>query len=298
MALLFTVDTVEDLSPHMRRFTFSGDAVGAYIATGQFPNIKIFLPHPDGTYDVPELDDPTSGTETVLRSRPELHARVRTYTVRRYDREKNTLSIDFVLHGDEGIASAWAMRARPGTTLGIAGGGGRHIGQGDHYLIAGDETGLPGIGDILDNLPADATGTAYIEVAGDSGRIDLTKPEGIEVVWLSRDGAPGGTTTLLVDSVRSHELKPNTFAWPSAESAQVIAIRKNLRARGVDRKSMLVIGYWRRGLSENGYAKAANHDRDLKEYDDHEHDHDHGVGAAMREGAAHLAGRLRRRRRT
>ncbi|WP_298810051.1 siderophore-interacting protein, partial [uncultured Gordonia sp.] len=56
MALLFTVDTVEDLSPHMRRFTFSGDAVGAYIATGQFPNIKIFLPHPDGTYDVPELD--------------------------------------------------------------------------------------------------------------------------------------------------------------------------------------------------------------------------------------------------
>ena len=29
MALLFTVDTVEDLSPHMRRFTFSGDAVGA-----------------------------------------------------------------------------------------------------------------------------------------------------------------------------------------------------------------------------------------------------------------------------
>ncbi|HMS76139.1 MAG: siderophore-interacting protein [Gordonia sp.] len=298
MALLFTVDTVEDLSPHMRRFTFSGDAVGAYIATGQFPNIKIFLPHPDGTYDVPELDDPTSGTETVLRSRPELHARVRTYTVRRYDREKNTLSIDFVLHGDEGIASAWAMRARPGTTLGIAGGGGRHIGQGDHYLIAGDETGLPGIGDILDNLPADATGTAYIEVAGDSGRIDLTKPEGIEVVWLSRDGAPGGTTTLLVDAVKSHELKPNTFAWASAESAQVIAIRKNLRARGVDRKSMLVIGYWRRGLSENGYAKAANHDRDLKEYDDHEHDHDHGVGAAMREGAAHLAGRLRRRRRT
>lgn len=91
--------------------------------------------------------------------------------------------------------------------------------------------------------------------------------------------------------------KPDTFAWASAESAQVIAIRKNLRARGVDRKSMLVIGYWRRGLSENGYAKAANHDRDLKEYDDHEHDHEHGVGAAMREGAANLATRLRRRRR-
>ena len=70
-----------------------------------FPNIKIFLPHLDGTHDVLNSTTWTSGTETVLRS-PELHARVRTYTVRRYDREKNTLSIDFVLHGDEGIASA------------------------------------------------------------------------------------------------------------------------------------------------------------------------------------------------
>lgn len=56
---------------------------------------------------------------------------------------------------------------------------------------------------------------------------------------------------------------------------------------------MLVIGYWRRGLDENGYARKANHDRDDREYDDHDH---HGVGDTVRGGAARLASRLSRKR--
>ncbi|MFM9376910.1 siderophore-interacting protein [Gordonia sp. VNK21] len=286
-ALLFTATEVQDVTPHMRRITFTGEPVAQYIATGQFPNIKILLPKADGSFDVPELDDPACGADTLVRTRPDLHERVRTYTVRRYDAQQQTLDIDFVLHGDEGIAGRWAAAAVAGSTLGAVGGGGRPIGTGERYLIAGDETGLPGVGNILENLPADAVGTAYIEVDGPAEQQDLQAPAGVEIVWLSRDGAAGGTTTLLADAVAAHPLAPGTFAWVSAEGSQVITIRKDLRARGVDRKAMLAIGYWRRGLTENGYAKKANHDRDLKEFDDHDHDHDHGVRG--------LAARLRRR---
>lgn len=294
--LLFTAETVEDVTPHMRRVTFAGPPVAEYIAAGQFPNIKLLLPREDGTYGVEELDDPSSGADTVIRTVPELHGRVRTYTVRRYDAAASTLSIDFVLHGDEGLASGWAARAEPGVTIGVAGGGGRSISQASDYLICGDETALPAIGNILENLPAQARGTAYIEIGDDSARQDLTAPEGVALVWLSRDGAPAGTGDLLSAAAAAHPISEQTFAWAGAESAQVLAIRKDLRARGLARRSMLVIGYWRRGLTENGYAKKSNHDRDEREYNDHDHEHDHGhgVGAAMREGAAGLAARLRR----
>ena len=38
--------------------------------------------------------------------------RVRTYTVREWDGER--LTIDFVVHGDEGVAGPWALPAQPG----------------------------------------------------------------------------------------------------------------------------------------------------------------------------------------
>lgn len=293
-ASLFTAVSVEDLNPHMRRVTFGGPQVAAYIATGQIPNIKILLPADDGTYGVPELDDPSLEAVTEIRTLPELHSRVRTYTVRRFDAQESTLAIDFVMHGDEGLASAWAARAEPGTTLGIAGGGGRTISPAQDYLICGDETALPAIGNILENLPESASGTAYIEICDDSARQDLTAPAGVDIRWLSREGAEAGTVSLLADAAAAHPVSEATFAWAGAESAQVLAIRKDLRKRGLARRSMLVIGYWRLGLNENGYAKKSNHDRDEREYGSHDHahdhDHDHKVGAAVRG----LAARLRR----
>ena len=87
-----------------------------YLLAGQRLNEGgLLYDGPSGTSsDVPELDDPTSGADTQVRSRPELHERVRTYTVRRVDAENGRLQIDFVMHGDEGIAGPWAAAARPG----------------------------------------------------------------------------------------------------------------------------------------------------------------------------------------
>ena len=41
---------------------------------------------------------------------------MRTYTVREWDPEQGALTIDFVVHGDEGVAGPWAAGAKPATS--------------------------------------------------------------------------------------------------------------------------------------------------------------------------------------
>src|SRR5262245_50830996 len=39
---------------------------------------------------------------------------IRTYTVRHVDSDRREVSIDFVVHGDHGVAGPWAAAATPG----------------------------------------------------------------------------------------------------------------------------------------------------------------------------------------
>jgi NADPH-dependent ferric siderophore reductase len=50
--------------------------------------------------------------------------RTRTYTVRGWDAERGRLAIDFVHHGDSGVAGPWAAAAQPGDELLLLGPGG------------------------------------------------------------------------------------------------------------------------------------------------------------------------------
>ena len=48
----------------------------------------------------------------------------RTYTLRGADPERQKVTIDFVVHGDKGIAAPWAAHAEPGDLLTMSGAGG------------------------------------------------------------------------------------------------------------------------------------------------------------------------------
>src|SRR4051812_28838069 len=39
---------------------------------------------------------------------------VRTYTVRRVDADRREITVDFVVHGEHGVAGPWASSAQPG----------------------------------------------------------------------------------------------------------------------------------------------------------------------------------------
>ncbi|CEA09308.1 Vibriobactin utilization protein ViuB [Arthrobacter saudimassiliensis] len=288
------VESVEDLTPGMRRVVFAGPGVASYVAAGpHVPNIKLYFPVPGAELDLPVKGD---GRWSFA---PGQRERVRTYTVRTLDRDASRLAVDFVRHGDEGLASAWAERAAPGAELGALGGGGLVVRDGGWVLLAGDETALPAIGSTLERFSAERPeqrGLALIEVAGPEEEQDLAAPDGFEVRWLHRrarageatssgPAAPAGTTTLLQEALAAVELPAAELAagqvriWVSAESAVVRFARAHLKRLGFDRRHQLIIGYWHRGMTETGYTRSTDHDRERGELADvlpgQEHAHAH-----------------------
>ncbi len=266
----------QTLTPHMRRITVGGEEAKA-MSDG--PNLKLVLPpRPGVPLELPLRGD---GGQAVWPP-PERRPAIRTYSVRRYDRDSGEVDIDFVLHGDDGPASAWAEQAQPGDPIGISVPGGRTVRPADWYLLVGDQTALPGISRILETLPPDAKGHALIEVPDPGEQQPLVHPSGIDLRWF-----PAGPHTQLEKAVRAlaWPAAEEVFVWVGTESQSARAIRAYVRdERRIDKRRFLVIGYWRRGMSESEYASAHDHDRDAdyhevarEEARGHRH-HAHGHG--------------------
>lgn len=246
---------VSDVSPGMRRVTLGGDQLQAHVAENGYPvaafrsdgmddEFKLMFRHPD-------LDEALGPTQAdgVLNWPRDPKLLMRTYTVRRWDPVAGELDVDFVRHG-VGPASSWSYRVQPGETIQIAGpkSSAPHPEGVDWTLLAGDETALPAIGRWLENWPAGARGQVFVEVAEESHRQDLPVPEGVELTWLSRDGAEPGTTTLLFDAIRAADWwDGKVFAWVSGETLTLTPIRRWLRnEKGLPKEQVEVTGYWRR----------------------------------------------------
>lgn len=247
---------VADVTPGMRRVTLGGPELAAHTAENGFPvaafrsdgfddEFKIILQHPDA----PELVGPTQADGVLNWPRGDKHLLFRTYTVRRWDAAAGEVDIDFVNHG-VGPATSWARTVQPGERVQIAGpkSSAPHPEGADWALIAGDETALPAIARWLEEWPAGARAQVFIEIAEPDHRQTLPHPEGVEITWLSRDGAEPGTTTLLLDAIRTAEWWSGTaFAWVAGETLTLVPIRRWLRnEKGLPKEQVDVAGYWRR----------------------------------------------------
>ena len=118
----------------------------------------------------------------------------RTYTVRSYDAARNEMSIDFVVHGDEGLAGPWAAAAVPGDQIGFFGPGGGYAPDptADDHLLVGDESAIPAIAAALDRLGPQARAAVYLEVAGPGDELALSASPDVRVTWVHRQGSPYG----------------------------------------------------------------------------------------------------------
>lgn len=252
---VLTVREVSDLTPRLRRVTFEGRDLARYAASDQIHCRLLFQGKDVAEPQWPRLNDdgrivwPASG---VLASR--------IFTVRRVDPEAGTLDIDFVLHGGDGPGATWAASAAPGDIVGILGPAAHGPRPAARYLLAGDETGLPGIARILEELPATATGVALIEVADAAEEQEIDGPPGVDIRWLHRDGAAPGTTSLLVDALRAEDLRgvgDDLFAWVGAEYSAFRDMRSYLRNEvGLSASQMVAFSHWRHGMSEADIVKA------------------------------------------
>lgn len=243
----------EQLSPHMVRVVAGGPGFAAY-SNNAFVDryVKIVFPQPG--VDYPEPLDLWAIRETMPR---ELWPYTRTYTVRWVDEVAQELAIDFVVHGDEGLAGPWALRARPGDSLVFTGPGGAYNPDpdADWHLFAGDDAALPAIAASIESLQADARGLAFLEVDSAADVLEIQAPAGVEVSWLFRDGAPAGAGTLLVDAVRGAAWLPGrVHAFAHGERGYMKGLRDIFfREHGLERSQVSLSGYWAQGRVEDQF---------------------------------------------
>ncbi len=251
------------LGPSLVRVTFGGEELRDFAAGGRDQSLSLFLPHPGQDAPVVPVEaGDGSAVFAAWRALPEdVRAVMRSYTVReqrRADDGSSEVDIDFAVHEDGGPACRWAEQAAPGqkvTVLGPAVADNTSVRcrppkDTDWVLIWGDETALPAAAAILEWLPAGTRAHVWLEVPHAGDRLDLATAADAEITWLVREeNAPRA-----VEAVRAAELPDGAgYAWIAGESGSVKALRRHLVGeRGMDRRRVTFVGYWRRGVSEDG----------------------------------------------
>ncbi|MDF2561402.1 MAG: phage tail protein [Microbacterium sp.] len=258
-----TVLRTERLSPHWIRVTLGGGEIEKFRPMGFDQWFRLFLPigGDAGLERVPAKANKMFGYLKFLRIPDGERPVMRNYTVRAYRAATAEagaeIDVDFVLHGSAadgtaGPASRWAETCLPGEHVLIIDEGLTFNPQRgtDRVVLVGDETALPAIASISASLPADATGTAIIEVPSEEDALEFAHPSGLEVIWIVRphDVAPG---TLALEMLGRTALPDAPFhAYAAGEQALASGARKHLVGeRGVDKNSVSFCGYWKIGAA-------------------------------------------------
>ena len=240
------VGRVEQLSPRMRRITFTGPELDGFVSLAPDDHVKLFFPPPG--QDRPVLSQP--GANGLAYPDGAVLPAARDYTPRRYDPVLNELVVEFVLHG-VGPATAWAAQAAPGQWIGMGGPrGSRLIPEDcDTFLLAGDETALPAIARHLEEMRPGARALVLIEVADAREERHLPTAANASIAWLPRAGAQAGTSGLLEQALRNLSLPAGeTYAWIAAEIETARRLRRYLvEEEGIAGDQIRAAGYWRVG---------------------------------------------------
>ncbi|SCK57780.1 Siderophore-interacting protein [Streptomyces sp. AmelKG-D3] len=163
---------VERITPRTARVGFTADELPGLLEDRPDQQLKLCLPRAGQT--VPRLPEPAADDPYGMRwfeaylAIPEAERPwMRSFTVRSYDRERNVMAVDFVLHGEGGPAARWGAAARPGDVLGMVGPSSlyaRPLPAARRMLLAGDEAALPAVATVLEALPAGTSAIVYAEV--------------------------------------------------------------------------------------------------------------------------------------
>jgi NADPH-dependent ferric siderophore reductase len=236
------------LSPRLVQVTVAGPDLDGFTIEHPAASVRLLLPSPgDQDLVVPSWN----GNEFLLPDgqRPAL----RTFTPRRLDADALELDLQIVIHGD-GLSSEWAKAAQPGDPAAVSGPGRGYAIDHDApaFLLAGDETAIPAMSQLLEALPAETPVQVYIEVAHPDGRLALTGRPRASIDWcLLPPGAPSGDA--LLAAIRQADLASGIRVWAAGEAAAVQRIRRHLfEERGLPRPRATIRGYWKQGHGGDG----------------------------------------------
>lgn len=229
----------------MQRIVLGGDDLINFTPDRDGANLKICVP-------------PKSASPDEFRTQLKDNAApktLRTFTVQSYDAATHQLAIDFALHEPAGHSPAgdWARAAKPGDLLGYRGPSDKKMTEftAQNYILHADMTALPAIGAILNDMPRDAKGHAFLEITSPEDAQPFNAPSNVELHWLVHPD-PSKPSTQAIDAIK---------AMPAPESLQIAVIGEHsvvaalkdyfFGELGLDPLKNYASPYWKIGLVED-----------------------------------------------
>lgn len=250
--------TSKRISTNFVRVTVGGPDLHDFTAMGYDQWFRLFLRREQQS----ELRLPTVANNLwyaqYLMMSKDSRPLVRNYTVRDFRPagsgeygDHPEIDIDFVSHGDDSPASAWANNVSTGTPVGL-------FDEGLMYqppehtnwsLLVGDESALPALAGVLRSAPRDLRGAAYIEIPTADDVQELDAPEGVQVHWLTRKNPDDAVGELALETVRESDLPTSgVYGFVAGEQSLATGARRHLaNDRGVPKADITFTGYWRFG---------------------------------------------------
>ncbi|MGL6159667.1 siderophore-interacting protein [Microbulbifer sp.] len=252
---LLTVVRKRQLTPNMIRITLGGEDLRGFPEDQESGYVKLVFP-PQGESELAPM-----GVKAVDRKGK--RNRLRSYTIRAFDPQALQLDLDFVAHGDNGPASAWAMDCAEGDRITVLGPGPKKLVdmEAEWFFLAADMTALPALSVNLERMPRDARGYAVMEILEEGDRQEIDAPPGVEFHWVINPH-PDRPNTVLADAVRALPWQPGRVnVWAACEFDTM----RNLRAyfkkeRDVGRGDVYASSYWKMGEPDEGNKAAKRED--------------------------------------
>jgi NADPH-dependent ferric siderophore reductase len=217
-----TVVARTELPGGLVRITVGGPELTGFVSLGPADHVKVFLPTPDGV--VGRDYTPSEFRPIGATSGPEL-------------------DLDFVVHGTDGPASAWATTAAEGDAIAFGGPRGSRLAPTGfrNALLVGDPSALPAVRRWIraygGALPVHAVlfGGAEAEGYLDEAELAASTPQ---VVGPEHD---------LVEVIASQDVDADTFVFAAGEATALVGVRRSLKAAGLPKENLSLHGYWKRG---------------------------------------------------
>lgn len=234
------------LSPSMLRCVFSGDEVRQMKLDAPDQRIKLLFPSINGTPATLTDEGEKTWWEKVRAMPQETRPIARTYTLRHLNAGAGEVEVEFVMHGTEGPASAWALNAEPGAPLQLVApnracptsSGGYEWDshpEVERALVVADETALPAARAILEQLAGWQNPPQlqlFLEMPKRGDCVDLSHYRFAEVHWLPREESGASHGEALLSAVKQqvklpesalvrgelHEEQDGDILWDRADS--------------------------------------------------------------------------------
>ena len=216
------VESIETLSDDFLRMELHGNDLARFATGGMHLRILRQRDH-TMTPAWPRISE--KGTVKWPENNVQLIHRV--YTARYIDHADHKITVDILRH-DGGTTSEWAASVIAGEVIGLIGPGGGDTPEGGWVLLAGDETAQPAILRMLETLPPQTEGTAFLLAGAPGCEGQFDNKTRIDVQWLHRSRGDDLVATVkrVVPPTRD-----DSYLWFAASKSEARDIRAHFHEK-------------------------------------------------------------------